>query len=398
MIIKPKRRGFICTTAHPEGCAAHIQEQIDSVQKNSSIEGGPKNVLIIGASTGYGLASRVTAAFGCGASTIGVIFERAAEGKRTATAGWYNTVAFEEKAQAQGIYAKTINGDAFSDEIKKQVVDLIKNDLGKIDLLIYSLASPRREHPKTKEISKSILKPIGTTFTSKTLNLATGKLEDITLTEASDEEIRQTISVMGGEDWEYWIDALEGEDLLSQGVMTVAYSYVGPQITRIVYREGTIGQAKEHLESTAHKLDKRLKPKNGRALISVNKALITQSSSAIPVIPLYFVVLNKIMKSKDLDESCIEQVFRLFSSYLYNGSGNIPVDEKGLIRLDDRELNKEVQKEVMAKWEILTDENIGELADIEGFHKGFLNLFGFCFPGVDYDVETEPNKPIPSIK
>lgn len=395
MIIQPKIRGFICTTAHPVGCAQNVQEQIDYVKKQGKIEHGPRRVLIIGASNGYGLASRIVSAFGCGASTIGVFFEKEPEDKRTASAGWYNSVAFEQKARQAGLYAKSFNGDAFSDDIKKKVVDAIKKDLGQVDLVIYSLASPRREHPRTGQLAKSTLKPIARVYTGKTLDVTTNTLESVTLPLATQEEIEQTVSVMGGEDWEYWIDALEKNGLLSPGALAVAYSYMGPELTRSIYREGTIGRAKDHLEATTRKLDERLKKIKGRALVSVNKALVTQSSSAIPVIPLYFVLLNKVMKTKGIYEDCIAQICRLFAARLYAG-GPIPVDEQGLIRVDDFELRADVQSEVNKRWEKLTNENLAQLADLDGYRQEFLRLFGFGLAGVDYNADVDHTQKLPS--
>jgi len=357
MIIQPKIRGFICTTAHPDGCAQSIHNKIKYLQSQPPIVNGPKKVLVVGASTGYGLSSRILAAFGGSqASTIGVFFERDAEGKRTASAGWYNSVAFEQEAEKAGIYAKSFNGDAFSDEMKNRVIAAVKEDLGELDLIIYSLAAPRRQHPKTGEITKSILRPIGGTYSNKSIDFATNKLEEVTLPEATEEEIRQTVSVMGGEDWEYWIDALDKEGLIKEGAKTVAYSYIGPEITKAIYRRGTIGRAKDHLETTAKKLDERFKKHNGRALISVNKALVTQSSSAIPFIPLYFILLSKVMKEKNIDENCIEQIYRLFATQLYS-EGEISVDENGFIRLDDREMIKDVQAIVNSNWKQLNNKN-----------------------------------------
>ena len=395
MIIQPKIRGFICTTAHPVGCAQNVQEQIDYVKKQGKIERGPRRALIIGASNGYGLASRIVSAFGCGASTIGVFFEKEPEDKRTASAGWYNSVAFEQKARQAGLYAKSFNGDAFSDDIKKKVVDAIKKDLGQVDLVIYSLASPRREHPRTGQLAKSTLKPIARVYTGKTLDVTTNTLESVTLPLATQEEIEQTVSVMGGEDWEYWIDALEKNGLLSPGALAVAYSYMGPELTRSIYREGTIGRAKDHLEATTRKLDERLKKIKGRALVSVNKALVTQSSSAIPVIPLYFVLLNKVMKTKGIYEDCIAQICRLFAARLYAG-GPIPVDEQGLIRVDDFELRADVQSEVNKRWEKLTNENLAQLADLDGYRQEFLRLFGFGLAGVDYNADVDHTQKLPS--
>lgn len=396
MIVKPKIRGFICTTAHPEGCSRHVQEQIDYVKSMGSIPKGPKKVLIIGSSTGFGLASRVVSAFGCGAATIGVFFEKEPDGKKTATAGYYNTFAVEQKAIKEGHYVKSFNGDAFSDDLKKQVVEAIKKDLGTIDLVIYSLASPRRVHPKTGLIAKSVLKPVGKEYTNKSINMETQTLEVVSLPAATVEEIEQTVSVMGGEDWMFWMDALERENLLSRGAKTVAYSYIGPELTQGVYRNGTIGKAKDHLESTARQLDERLRKIGGRAFISVNKALVTQSSSAIPFIPLYFVLLSKVMKEKKLEENCVMQIYRLFTEYLYSGK-DISLDESGFIRLDDRELRDDVQQIVAKRWDRLTQDNLAEYADLEGYQEDFLKLFGFGLPDVDYDADIEVNIKIPSL-
>ncbi len=388
MIVKPKIRGFICTTAHPLGCAQHVQEQIDYVKAKNLGEGGPKRVLIIGASTGYGLSSRIMAAFGYGAQTMGVFFEKESNGVRTATAGWYNSVALEQKAQEAGLYTKSFNGDAYSDEMKQQVVAAIKKDWGEVDLVIYSLAAPRRQHPKTGEIAKSVLRPVGKEYTNKSIDMSTDQMEMVTLPPATQDDIDQTVSVMGGEDWEYWIDILERENLLARGAMTVAYSYVGPKLTQGVYRNGTIGKAKNHLEATAKKLDERFKAIGGRALISVNKALVTQSSSAIPFIPLYFILLSKVMKEEGLEEGCIEQIVRLFSKFLFQG-GDIPVDKSGFVRLDDREMLANIQSRVEEGWEKLSNENLAELTDLEGYHAGFLKLFGFGLEGIDYEADVD---------
>ncbi|HBR14761.1 MAG TPA: bifunctional NADH-specific enoyl-ACP reductase/trans-2-enoyl-CoA reductase [Candidatus Omnitrophica bacterium] len=396
MILQPKIRGFICTTAHPVGCAKRVQDEIDYVQERPLIRQGPKKALIIGASTGYGLSSRIVAAFGGSrAATIGVFFEKEAENGRTATAGYYNSAAFEQKAREAGLYAKSFNGDAFSDEMKQKVMETIKKDLGSVDLVIYSLASPRRQHPRTGQLAKSVLKPVGTTFSNKSLDLNSNKLENVTLAQASQEEIDQTISVMGGEDWEMWIEALKNAGLLERHALTVAYSYIGPELTRGVYRNGTIGKAKDHLEATARKLDEQLKKYGGRALISVNKALVTQSSSAIPFIPLYFILLKKVMKEKKVDEDCIGQIHRLFATRLYTG-GPIPVDENGFARLDDWEMRQDVQREVRANWDNLSDGNLTQYADLDGYQKDFLRLFGFGLEGVNYDAEVETDLKLPS--
>jgi enoyl-[acyl-carrier protein] reductase/trans-2-enoyl-CoA reductase (NAD+) len=396
MIIHPKVRGFICTTAHPAGCAQHVQEQIDYIRKQKPLINGPLKVLVVGASTGYGLASRIAAAFGGSrASTVGVFFEKEAEDNRTASAGWYNTVGFEEKAHKEGIYAKSINGDAFSDEIKQKTIELIKKDLGKVDLFIYSLASPRRLHPKTGVLAKSVLKPINTTVTQTSINLSTDKLERVTLESATQDEIDQTISVMGGEDWEMWCGALEKNGLIGANFLTVAYSYVGPELTKLIYRSGTIGKAKEHLEATAKKLHAYFQPKGGRAYVSVNKALVTQSSSAIPFIPLYFIILSKVMKEKKCEEGCVEQIYRLFSQQLYSGKP-VSLDLEGLIRMDDWETRADVQAEVRKRWDCLTDENLPQVSDLDSYHNEFLRLFGFGLQGVDYNADVNHLRDLPS--
>ncbi len=387
MIVQPKIRGFICTTAHPVGCAKHVEEQIEYVHKSGAFN-GPKNVLVIGSSTGYGLASRIAAAFGGGANTIGVCFEKSASDNRTGTAGWYNTAAFEKAAAVSGYFAKTVNGDAFSDEIKAQVIDLIKAHMGKIDLVVYSLASPRRTHPKTGETNSSVIKPIGEEFTSKTVDVHSGKVTQITVPPANDEEIRQTVAVMGGEDWQMWIEALDTAGVLADHATTIAYSYIGPELTYPIYREGTIGRAKSDLEDTALRLNKKLQARGGRAFISVNKALVTQSSSAIPVVPLYISILYRVMKEKGLHEGCIEQMYRLFSEQLYSVNGP-SIDEKGRIRIDDLEMRPDVQDEALSLWEKVDTENLAKLTDIEGYRTEFLRLFGFAFKGVDYDQDVD---------
>ncbi|KOS03087.1 enoyl-ACP reductase FabV [Paenibacillus polymyxa] len=379
MIIKPKIRGFICTTAHPAGCAAHVNRQINYIKDSTSIQGA-KKVLVIGASTGYGLASRIAASFGLGADTIGVSYERPASEGRTASAGWYNTVAFERAARAAGYIAESINGDAFSHEIKQETLKLVKEKLGKVDLIVYSVASPRRTHPDTGETFNSVLKPIGQSFSNKTVNTNTGVVSEITLEPATQEEIENTITVMGGEDWSLWLKALEEADLLAEGVTTLAYSYIGPEITEAIYRKGTIGQAKNDLEATAHTLTKDT--------FSVNKALVTQSSSAIPVVPLYISLLFKVMKEKGLHEGCIEQAQRLFET-LYSGS-TVETDEEGRIRLDNWEMRDDVQQAVKASWSEITTENVSELGDLEQYRLDFLQLFGFGFDEIDYELDVNP--------
>ena len=392
MIIAPKIRGFICTTSHPEGCAAHVQHQIDYVKSQPRLEGAPKRVLVVGASTGYGLASRIVPAFGAGASTIGVFFEKEGVERKTASAGWYNSVAFEKAAQAEGLYAKSFNGDAFSKEIKQQVIDAIKADLGQVDAVVYSLASPRRVDPETGEIYKSVLKPTAETFTNKNLNTDKKEVETVTIEPASEEEVFQTVKVMGGEDWKLWIDALSEAGVLAEGFQTVAYSYIGPEITWAIYTDGTIGRAKVHLEETAKALNTRFGA--GSAVVSVNKALVTQASSAIPVVPLYISILYKVMKAKGLHEGCIEQIYRLFSERL--GHAEL-LDDKGRIRIDDWEMGPEVQAEVAAAWNTVTTESIDQDTDFAGYQQEFYRLFGFGLQGVDYDAETDPIRPLPSL-
>jgi enoyl-[acyl-carrier protein] reductase/trans-2-enoyl-CoA reductase (NAD+) len=396
MIIKPKFRGFICTTAHPDGCAKQVQNQIDYVKSRPKID-GPKKVLVIGSSTGYGLASRIVAAFGCGADTIGVFFEKPSVKNRTATAGWYNTAAFEKEARKAGLVAESINGDAFSKEIKEQTIQKIKNRLGgKVDMVVYSLAAPRRVHPETGETFHSVLKPIGKPFSNKAVDFHSGNVSEMTIEPATDEEVHDTIQVMGGEDWQMWMDALKEADVLAEGVTTIAYSYIGPELTFPIYREGTVGKAKDHLEKTAHELDAKLKDLGGRAFVSVNKALVTQSSAAIPIVPLYISILYKVMKEKGLHEDCIMQMYRLFSERLYQG-GEVPVDEKGRIRIDDLEMKPEVQQAVMEQWKLIDSATLEEISDIEGYRRDFFQLFGFETEGVDYDQEVDPAVNIPSI-
>jgi enoyl-[acyl-carrier protein] reductase/trans-2-enoyl-CoA reductase (NAD+) len=349
---------------------------------------------VIGASTGYGLASRIAAGFGCQAATIGVFFEKEPEKNRTATAGWYNSVAFARSARGAGLYAKSFNGDGFSDEMRARVCETIQKDLKQVDLVVYSLAAPRRQNPRTGVVSKSVLKPIAGSFADKSINMSTDRLETVSLPAATQDEIDQTVAVMGGEDWSFWMEALEKENLLAKGAMTVAYSYIGPELTTAIYRNGTIGKAKAHLENTARELDKKMKSRGGRALISVNKALVTQSSSAIPFIPLYFILLSKVMKAKGLEEDCIAQIDRMFRKKLYVDP--IDVDENGFIRMDDWETLRDVQETVNQNWQKLTESNLKELADLDGYHAQFLKLFGFGLPGVDYSAEVDPDLKLPS--
>ncbi len=391
MVIKPKVRGFVCVTAHPAGCAAHVQEWIAHVKSQPPLKGGPKKVLVIGSSTGYGLASRVTAAFGSGAATLGVFFERPSEEGRPATPGWYNTIAVTAAARSAGLYAKNINGDAFSDEIKRQTLDLIRTDLGQIDLVIYSLASPRRTHPKTGGVHKSVLKPVGQSYTNKTVDTDKGLVSTITIEPANEQEIADTVTVMGGEDWEMWMQALADAKLLAPGAQSIAYSYIGPQVTWAIYKNGTIGLAKNDLERAAKAIDSSLKANGGgRAFISVNKALVTQASSAIPVVPLYISILYKLMKAKGTHEGCIEQIQRLFATQVYSGKP-IQFDEAGRVRLDDWEMRPEIQNAVTEIWPQVTTENLTSLTDIAGYRSEFMKLFGFGLPGINYEAEVEPH-------
>jgi enoyl-[acyl-carrier protein] reductase/trans-2-enoyl-CoA reductase (NAD+) len=395
MIIEPKVRGFICLTAHPKGCEQNIINQINYTKEKGFID-GPKKVLIIGASTGFGLASRITSAFGSNAATIGVFFEKPpAEGK-PASAGWYNTAAFEKQALEAGLYAKSINGDAFSNEVKQKTIDLIKADLGQVDLVIYSLASPVRTNPNTGITHKSVLKPIGHAFKNKTVDFHTGIVSEISIEPCSDEDIQNTIAVMGGDDWAMWMEALKKENLLSPGAITVAYSYVGPSMTEAVYRKGTIGRAKDHLESTAFKITDKLKDIGAVAYVSVNKALVTQASSAIPVIPLYISLLYKVMKQEGIHEGCIEQIQRLFKERLYTNK-EIPTDEQGRVRIDDWEMREDVQAKVAELWQQTTTETLPKIGDLDGYKTDFFNLFGFNVNDVNYKEEVDEIVDIPGL-
>ncbi len=389
MIIKPRVRGFICLTSHPTGCAAHVQEQIDYIKARGVIENGPRNVLVIGASTGYGLASRIAASFGSGARTVGVFFERPPSEKKCATAGWYNSAAFHRAAATEGLYARSFNGDAFSDEMKEQVVEAIKADLGQVDLVVYSLASPRRQHPRTGEIHKSVLKPIGQDYTASTLDTDKGAVSQVTIGPATEQEIADTVAVMGGEDWGFWMEALDEGGVLAPGTTAVAYDYIGPEVTWPVYTNGTMGRAKIDLREAARQIDSRLRENgNGGAYVSVNKALVTQASSAIPVVPLYISILYRVMREKGNHEGTIEQIQRLFATHLYHN--NKPqLDEKGLIRIDDWEMEPDIQARVKEIWPRVTSGNLREITDFDNYQEEFLKLFGFGFPGVDYDQEVD---------
>ena len=392
MIVKPKVRGFICTTAHPEGCKAIVKEQIDYI-KSQPKANGPKKVLVIGSSMGYGLASRIVSAYSFNAATLGVIFDKQGSGSRTGTAGWYNTAAFEEFAQADGLYAKTINGDAYSKEIKDKVIETIKADLGKVDMVVYSLAAPRRT-TADGTVYTSVLKTVGQAYTNKTIDLKTKEVNDITVTPATDEEVTATIKVMGGEDWKDWINALKAADVITDDAVTVAYSYIGPVITHPIYADGSIGKAKDHLFQTAQEITAE---NNGiKAYISVNKALVTQSSAAIPIVPLYISILYKVMKEHNVHEGCIEQMYRLFNQKMFNGE--VQVDSDNRIRLDDLEMQPEIQSAVKALWDEIATEDLDSHTDLDGYWNDFYRLFGFNADGVDYDADVDIEKNIPSLK
>ena len=383
MIVEPKVKGFICTTAHPAGCKESVRRQIAYCKEKGMVE-GPKKVLVIGSSTGYGLASRIAVTYGYGADTIGVAFERESNGRRTATAGWYNTKAFEEFAKEDGYYAKSFNGDGFSEEMKNQVIETIRKDFGKVDMVVYSMAAPRRTMPDGTTVS-SVLKTVGKELTNKTIDLRNNEIKDVTVPVANEEEIENTVKVMGGEDWEAWIQALVDADVLSDNAVTLAYSYIGPEFTHAIYKEGSIGQAKKHLFETSKKLTKEFEAKGLKAYISVNKALVTQSSAAIPIVPLYISLLYKIMKKEGLHEGCIEQMNRLFIDKLPAKE----TDAEGYIRLDDWEMEDKVQNEITKLWDLVTTENIGELGDIEGYWEDFYHMFGFHYDNVDYSADVE---------
>jgi len=393
MIIQPKVRGFICTNAHPAGCAANVQQQIDyvknaGVKKYGKISSPQKNVLVIGASTGYGLASRISAAFGYGAKTIGLFFEKPAEDDRTGSAGWYNSAAFQAAAKAEGLYAKSINGDAFSHEIKQKTIDLIKKDFGKVDLVIYSLASPRRQHPDTGEVFSSTLKPIGKSVTQRGVNTNKDTIQDVTLEPATDAEIAGTVAVMGGEDWQMWMDALAQAGVLADGCQTTAYTYIGDKITWDIYWHGTIGAAKKDLDRAQKEIQTKLAAVNGQAYVSVLKAVVTQASSAIPVMPLYLSLLFKVMKTKGTHEGCIEQVYGLFAKGLCVDKPE--VDDTGRLRRDQEELFRDVQAKVEDLWPQVTTENLFEISDYQSYKNEFLKLFGFGFSSVNYDEDVSP--------
>ncbi|ALJ56862.1 Putative reductase [Candidatus Xiphinematobacter sp. Idaho Grape] len=387
MFIKPRIRSFVCTTAHPDGCVAHVRQQMRYVMSKPLLPSAPQRVLVIGASSGYGLASRIVAAFGGRASTVGVFFEREGTKKKLASAGWYNSAAFEAAAIKEGLYAKSFNGDAFSEEMKKRVTSIIRRDLGQIDLIVYSVASPRRLDPARGKIYKSTLKPIGSSLVTKSICTDKKEIESVTLEAATWEEVFHTIKVMGGEDWKIWISSMADAGALSEGFRTVAYSYLGPGLTRAIYAQGTIGRAKIDLERTARELNKQFGDRT--AFISINKAVVTQASSAIPAVPLYISILFKVMKERGIHEGCIEQMYRLFRDHLCSPRGP-RLDTEGRIRLDDLEMREDIQTEVTKIWRAITTDTIDKLSDFKGYQKEFYHLFGFGFPEVDYSKEINP--------
>ena len=395
MVIKPRVRGFLCTTTHPEGCRENVRRQIAHVQSGGPLSNGPKRVLVLGASTGYGLASRITAAFGCEAATIGVFFEKEGSERKPGTAGWYNAAAFHEQAEAAGLYAKSFNGDAFSDDMKTQVIDLIKADLGHIDLVVYSLAAPRRTHPKTGVVHSSTLKPIGSDTTQRGVNTDKEEIQEYHLEAATQEEIDNTVAVMGGEDWQMWIEALDEAGVLAEGAKTTAYTYIGDKITWDIYWHGTIGAAKQDLDKRVVDIRALLAEQGGDARVSVLKAVVTQASAAIPAMPIYLAILFKVMKARGVHEGCIEQVNRLFRESLYGDLRGF--DDEGRLRADHLELDPEVQAEVAAIWEQIDTDNLKTLSDFDGYRREFLQLFGFEVDGVDYDADVDPVVPIPQL-
>ncbi|MBA6414245.1 trans-2-enoyl-CoA reductase family protein [Parahaliea sp. F7430] len=395
MIIKPRVRGFLCTTTHPVGCAANVRNQIDYVKAQGSIENGPQRVLVIGASTGYGLASRITAAFGSGASTLGIFFEKEGTERKPGTAGWYNSAAFHRYAEEAGLYAKSINGDAFSDEIKSKTIETIRKDLGQVDLVVYSLAAPRRQHPVTGVVHNSTLKPIGQDTVQRGVNTDKEEIQDYHLEAATQEEIDNTVAVMGGEDWQMWIDALDEAGVLADGAKTTAYTYIGEKLTWDIYWHGTIGAAKKDLDKRVLDIRKRLADRGGDARVSVLKAVVTQASAAIPAMPIYLAILFKVMKERGVHEGCIEQIDGLFRESLYADQPQL--DEDGRLRADGKELSSEVQEAVAEVWERIDSDNLHEVSDFVGYKREFLQLFGFEVEGVDYDADVDPVVPIKNM-
>ena len=389
MIIKPKTRGFICTTTHPTGCEANVNEQIARVKADGKVENGPKKVLVIGASTGYGLASRITAAFGSGASTLGIFLEKPATEKKPGSAGWYNSAVFEKAAHAEGLYAKSINGDAFSNEIRAKAIEVIKEDMGQVDLVIYSLASPVRKMPDTGEVIRSVLKPIGDVYKATAIDTSKDEIIEAEIEPATDEEVQNTVTVMGGQDWELWMSALKDAGVLADGVKTVSYGYIGTDITWPIYWHGALGKAKEDMDRAAGTIREQLSDINGSANMAILKSVVTQASAAIPVMPLYLAMGFKVMKEMNIHEGCIEQINRMFRTQLFKENG-ADLDDVARIRMDDWELRDEVQNKVKELWPQVTTENLFELTDYQGYKDEFLKLFGFGIEGVDYEAEVDP--------
>ncbi len=388
MIIKPKVRGFVCVTTHPAGCKAHIEEEIAYVKAKGPIANGPKRVLVVGASTGYGLSSRIVPTYAWGAQTIGVFFERPSKEERVGTAGWYNSCYFKETATADGYYARNVNGDAFSHDIKKKVADLIEKDWGGVDLIVYSLASPRRKDPDSDTVYQSAIKPIGSPFSGKSINTDKETVIDASIEPATNEEIEGTIKVMGGEDWELWINYLKERGLLAENFKTMAYSYIGPEVTWAIYRKGTIGKAKEDLERAAKAINESTAAINGNAFISVNKAVVSQASAAIPVVPLYNSILLKVMAEQGVDENIVQQIDRLYREHMY-GENPPAIPDDLRVRIDDLELGEKVQAEINRIWPIIDSENLHELSGLERYKLEFLKLFGFGYENVDYDADID---------
>jgi enoyl-[acyl-carrier protein] reductase/trans-2-enoyl-CoA reductase (NAD+) len=390
IVIEPRIRHNICLTAHPQGCAAQVRAQIRYVRSRGAMP-GPRRALVIGASNGYGLAARIVSAFGAGAATVGVAYEKPGSAERAATAGWYNTEAFRLEAGRAGLGAWDVNGDAFTEPVKAEVERIVRQNAGPADLVVYSIAAPRRIDPQTGEIYSSAIRPIGSPFTSRSIDFRSGAITETTAEPATEEEIAHTVKVMGGEDWALWIERLLQAGLLAEGCTTIALSYIGPELTQAIYRQGTLGRAKADLESTARRLDARLKPIRGRALVSVNKALVTRASAVIPGVSLYIALLYRAMKARGLHEGCIHQMDRLFREFLYSDRPPA-LDAEGRIRLDDREMRPDVQAQVVEAWERVDTGTLGEFADMEGFRDEFLRHHGFGMPGVDYSQPVDPTK------
>lgn len=388
MIIKPRVRGFLCTTTHPVGCFENVRRQVEYVSTRAPITNAPKRVLVLGASTGYGLASRITAGFAGGAATIGVFFEKPGTERKPGTAGWYNVAAFGQLAQQAGLEAWNINGDAFSEGVKNRTIELIKEQLGQVDLVVYSLAAPRRTHPSTGVTHSSTLKPIGSPTTQKGINTDKGEIQEFHLDLATETEISDTVAVMGGEDWQMWLEALDAAGVLADGAKTTAYTYIGEQITWDIYWHGTIGAAKRDLDKRVLDIRSKLAARGGDARVSVLKAVVTQASAAIPAMPIYLAILFKVMKARGTHEGCIEQVYRLFCDSLYGD--NPRLDDEGRLRADDLELDPEVQAEVAERWSAIDTDNLDQLSDFAGYKQEFLQLFGFEVAGVDYDADVDP--------